>query len=133
LRGSKRGNLSALIIAGVWVEGLYLATQVSKQKADPKLQEKIGEQKIILADLIILLRNYSGDPMFKKYTEDFENIKNKYNDIKITYEMGEPQAVEENGMLTIKQTEKSVVHITDDQMKNITETIESVRNKLIKM
>jgi hypothetical protein len=133
LRENKRGSLSALIIAGAWIEGIYFATQISTSKPDVKLAERIGEQKIILADLMILIRNYSNDPSFKKYVDDFELIKSKFNDITITYEMGEPVPVEENGMLTIKQTEKSIVHISDEQMKEITKAIESVRNKLIKM
>lgn len=132
LRENKRGNLSALIIAGVWIEGLYLATQVAKNKPQQKLAEKIGEQKIILNDLMLLMRNYSSDPLFNKFVLDFEMIKNLFNDINITYEVGEPQTVEKNGMLTIVQTDKQVVLINDTQLKTITLGIEKVRNKLIK-
>jgi hypothetical protein len=133
LRIRKRGNLSALIVAGAWIEGIYITVQVAKDQPDPKLMEKIGEQKIILTDLMLLLSSYAKDPIFKNYVNEFKSIKSKFDDVNITYVSGEPQYIEENGMLTIKQTEKSIVNITDTQLKNITETIEGVRNRLIRM
>ena len=133
LRMRKRGSLSALIIAGAWIEGIYITVQVAKDQPDPKLMEKIGEQKIILTDLMLLLSSYAKDPIFKNYVNEFNSIKSKFDDVNITYITGEPQYIEENGMLTIKQTEKSVVNITDTQLKSITETVEGVRNRLIRM
>lgn len=133
LRMRKRGSLSALIIAGAWIEGIYITVQVAKEQPDPKLMEKVGEQKIILTDLMLLLTSYAKDPIFKNYVNEFKSIKSKFDDVNITYTSGEPQYIEENGMLTIKQTEKSIVNITDAQLKNITETVEGVRNRLIRM
>lgn len=133
LRERKRGNLSALIIAGAWIEGIYITSQVVKEQPDPKLTEKIGEQKIILGDLLTLLAMYAKDPIFKNYLNEYKNIKSKFDDVSITIEQGEPIPVEENGMLTIKQTSRSIVNITDKQLKDITETIEGVRNRLIRM
>jgi hypothetical protein len=60
-------------------------------------------------------------------------MKNDFNDVKITYEMGEPQAVEKDGMLTIVQNEKSIVHISKDQLKIIISTTEKIRNTLINL
>jgi hypothetical protein len=133
LRDNKRGNLSALIITGVWIEGLYLATQVAKERESDQLSERIGEQKLILADLMLVLKNYSADPYFAKLNASLEEMKNQFNDVKITYEMGEPEAVEKDGMLTIVQNEKSVVHISKDQLKVIISTTEKVRNNLISL
>jgi hypothetical protein len=133
LRERKRGNLSALIIAGAWIEGIYITSQVTKEQPDPKLVEKIGEQKIILGDLLTLLSMYAKDPIFKNYLNEFKNIKSKFDDVTITIEQGEPIPVEENGMLTIKQTSRSIVNMTDKQLKDISETIEGVRNRLIRM
>ena len=133
LRDNKRGNLSALIITGVWIEGLYLATQIAKERENDQLSERIGEQKLILADLMLVLKNYNSDPYFAKLNASLEEMKNEFNDIKITYEMGEPQAVEKDGMLTIVQNEKSIVHISKDQLKIIISTTEKIRNTLINL
>jgi hypothetical protein len=45
LRDNNRNNLSTLIVTGVWIEGLYLATQVYKDKPDKRIADRIGEQK----------------------------------------------------------------------------------------
>ncbi|MGC8802724.1 MAG: hypothetical protein ACP5PS_02985 [Bacteroidales bacterium] len=132
LRQRKRGNLSALIIAGAWLEGIYITIQVSKVKPDPKLLEKIGEQKIILTDLMTLLASYAKDPIFKNYVNEFNNIKAKFDEVTITYEQGEPVTVVENGMMTVVQKDKSIVHITTQQLNEISQTVESIRNRLIK-
>lgn len=132
LRQRKRGNLSALIIAGAWLEGIYITIQVSKIKPEPKLLEKIGEQKIILSDLMTLLASYAKDPIFKNYVNEFNTIKSKFDEVKITYEQGEPVTVIENGMMTVVQKDKSIVHLTAQQLNEISQTVEQIRNRLIR-
>jgi len=132
LRQRKRGNLSALIIAGAWLEGIYITIQVSKIKPEPKLLEKIGEQKIILSDLMTLLASYAKDPIFKNYVNEFNTIKSKFDEVKITYEQGEPVTVVENGMMTVVQKDRSVVHLTTQQLNEISQTVEQIRNRLIR-
>jgi len=133
LRDNKRGNLSALIITGVWIEGLYLATQVAAERESEALSERIGEQKLILGDLMLVLKNYNSDPYFAKLNTSLEEMKSEFSEVKITYEMGDPEAVEKDGMLTIVQNEKSVVHITKEQLKSIIAKTAKVRNELINL
>lgn len=132
LRERKRGNLSALIIAGAWIEGIYITVQVAKFRPDPKLMDKIGEQKIILNDLILLLGSYAKDPIFKNYLNEFKIIKSKFDEVTITYETGEPETIEVNGMITVKQNDKSNIHISADLLKDISSTVEDVRNRLVR-
>jgi len=42
-----------------------------------------------------------------------------------------PEMVEENGMLTIVQNDKSIIDISPEQLSSITATVEQVRNRLI--
>lgn len=131
LRKNKRGNLSALMIAGVWIEGLYLATQVAAETKNEQLAERIGEQKIVIGDLMLILGNYKNDKFIKETLKDLEEIKSLFNEIKITYEMGESEMIERDGMLVIVQNEKSIVHITDQQLDGLIKKTEEIRNKLI--
>lgn len=132
LRDNSRGHLSALMIMGVWIEGQYLATQVIKEYPDPALRDRIGEQKIILNDLIMLASPYCGrDPEFNVLCRDLQNIKDKYRDIRITYTLGEPETVEQDGGLVVKQTETSKVDMTDDQLAGIIEITKKIRDHLI--
>lgn len=132
LRDNNRGQLSALMIIGVWIEGQYLATQVMTEYPDPVLRDRIGEQKIILNDLLLLANPYcSRDAEFGELCRDLQSIKEKYRDVRITYTLGEPVTREVNGSLVVEQTETSVVDMTDEQLAGIIEITKTIRNKLI--
>jgi len=132
LRESDRGQLSALMITGVWIEGQYLATQVMASHPDPVLRDRIGEQKIILNDLLLLLDPWCGrDSEFKEICSDLQKIREAYSDIKISYRQGDPVTVEKNGGLIVTQTETSIVEMSDEQLSNIIQVTKTVRDKLI--
>jgi hypothetical protein len=132
LRNDDRGQLSALMIIGVWIEGQYLATQVAASYPDKMLTDRIGEQKIILNDLLLLISPYCNrDPEFQRLCKDMQDIKDKYRDIRISYTQGEPVSVEKDGGLTIKQTETSVVTMSQEQLKDVIEITKSIRDRLI--
>lgn len=132
LRDNGRGNLSSLIIIGMWLEGQYFATQVVGQYPNKQLRDRIGEQKIILNDLILLATPY------KSLNVDYgilcgylNDIKSAYDDVQITYTLGDPIREERNGGLVVTQTETSEVEMTDEQLENIIKITKSVRDKLI--
>ncbi|MCA1746508.1 MAG: hypothetical protein LC655_02345, partial [Bacteroidales bacterium] len=61
LQQTDRSNLSALMVAGVWIEGLYLATQVYDRSQVEELRNVIAEQKAILSNLLIIMNRYKSD------------------------------------------------------------------------
>lgn len=132
LRVNDRGSLSALMITGVWIEGQYLITQVVTNYPEKKIKDRIGEQKIILNDLLMLLRPYKDTS--KEYNSLYammEQFSAQYREVKITYTIGEPQTVEQNGRLVLIQKEESVVEMSDEQLKKIVALTMDIRNKLI--
>jgi hypothetical protein len=132
LRDNDRGQFSALMIIGVWLEGQYLATQVVDRYPDKKLFDRIGEQKIILNDLLMLVSPYRDrDQEFASLSNDLQNIKDKYRDVKITYTQGDPISVEKSGSLVVTQTETSMVSMSKEQLNGIIEITRDIRNKLI--
>ena len=132
LQKNSRGNLSILMVAGVWVEGLYLSTQFLKERPDEKrLAEDICEQKLMLDQLILILKNYGREQYIADMIAELTTIKNIYDGIRITVERGEPRPVEVDGMLTFVQTDVSTVHYTEEQIQAIITQSEVVRNKLI--
>jgi hypothetical protein len=133
LRTDNRSNLSTLMVTGVWIEGLYLATQVAKASPHPQLSERIGEQKIIMANLMLILENYKGDKQFGPIINELSDLKTEFNDVTITITKGEPESIEENGMLVIVQKDKSDVNITPERLNSIIEKTEKIRNKLISL
>jgi hypothetical protein len=131
LKKNKRSNLSALMVTGVYIEGLYLTTQVYKERPNKKIADNIGEQKNIFIQLLLILGNYKSDPYFASLITELETLKKELEPVKITIEKGEPQAIEENGMLRIVQTSKSIVDISPETIKKIITQTEIIRNKLI--
>lgn len=133
LRDDDRGQLSSLMIIGVWLEAQYLATQVVKRYPDEMLKDRIGEQKIILNDLILLLSPYCNrDIQYGGLCSDLQKIKEKYRNIRITYTLGEPISVEKDGGLVIEQTETSVVEMTEEQLTEVIDVTKDIRDKWIK-
>jgi len=128
LRKTGRSNLSALMIAGVWIEGLYLATQVARENNNEELRTMIGEQKLVLNDLLLVLNNYRNEVAIVRYINDLEIIKNAYDNVKITYNVGEPRTIEEDSMLTVVQSESSQVTMSEETLRQIIQLTQQVRN-----
>jgi hypothetical protein len=132
LESTRRGHISALVISGLWLEGMYLATQVAKDADHEELRESIGEQKIIMEDLFAVINKYKEEPGFDELISQFQLLKNEFDPVEITYEPGEPIMEEdENGMLVVTQTEKSMVNISDHQLERIIERTSDIRNHFI--
>jgi len=128
LRETDRSNLSALMIAGVWMESLFLATQVAVQNSNEDLKSMIGEQKLILNDLLLILNDHKNEEVINGYINDLEIIKSIYDDVKITYVVDEPQTIEKDGMLMVIQSEASNVMMSDQTLQKIIEVTEQLRN-----
>ncbi len=133
LRQSNRGNISSLIVTGMWIEGMYLAAQVAKDAPKENIVERIADQKLVLNDLILILKNYKSDENFAVLISQIEIIKKEYESVKITYEMGEPEAKEVDGMLIIVQNDKQHIDMSDETLASIIGAIEDVRTKIINL
>ena len=132
LRETNRPMLSAVIVAGLWVEGMYLTTRVAQISDHDKIRETIGEQKTILAFLNELLKVYGKDPSMAKFLLEIEKIKFLYDKVKITYELSDPEVVEVNGEITFVQHDKQVVDMSDETYNEIISSIQKLRSELTK-
>lgn len=132
LRETNRPMLSAVIVAGVWVEGAYLTSRVAQISDHSKIRETLGEQKTILVFLTKVLKVYEKDPNMAKFLSEIDKIKLLFDEVKITYEVGEPEMVEVNGELTFTQTDKQIVEMSDETYNKIIESIQQLRSDLTK-
>ncbi len=132
LRQSQMTHLSTAMVAGMWIEGLYLLTRAAAEQPEEELYERIGEQKIILNELIIMLRSHQrSHPGFAPLTAMLEGIKEEFDKVEIVYEVDEPQALERDGMLVVVQNQRSYVNIDRQQVTSITASAENIRNNII--
>ncbi len=134
LREKSRSNLSLLIITGGWLESLYLLTQVYEEtKGSENLEERIGEQKVIFNMLFSVVEVYKEDIYFKDLSNDFKEFKNIFDEIEITYIKAESETTIVNGRKTIIQKDESRIKITKEQIYQISQITEKIRNKLINL
>jgi hypothetical protein len=131
LRNQNRSNVSALIITGAWVEGLYIASDVIEKTKDEELISRLGEQKEIVDILYIILKNYEQHNDFKELITYIEDLKRLYKNVKITKEVVEPKTIEQDGMLIIVQDEISHVEVSPKDLGTIIEKIKEIRSYVV--
>ena len=132
LRSQNRGELSVLIVSGAWLEGLHIATQTMKAKANDELREKIGEQKIVLESLLKVLKMCDKIDYVKNVLTKYEKLNDLFANVKIEYIQGEPVTKIVDGQMIIEDSSTSKIIMTDAQLTEITALVESVRTDLLK-
>jgi len=133
LQTQNRANLSVLLLTGGWLEALHITCEVSKANPSNKeLQETIGEQKVILENIMLLLSFYKeSDQNMASLLKDMEELKKAFDKIIITYTYKESTFEIVNGVMVIKDNSSSTIQITPEDISNINTIADSIRNKII--
>ncbi len=132
LQDQKRSNLSILLLTGGWLEALHITCQVYQKNPDNVvLKEKIGEQKIILEQIQLLLSLYAGDPSITELSEQLNQLQGVFDQIEITTTYAESTFEEVDGVLMIVDNSTSSINITDQNIADITRLTSSIRSKII--
>jgi hypothetical protein len=133
LQTQNRSNLSVLFLTGGWVEALNILCEVAAANPDNKqLQETIGEQKIILENINLLLSFYKeSDQNMAALLTDMEELKKLYDKVNITYTYSESTFEIVDGVMVIKDNSSSAIQITPEDIASIKALITSIRNKII--
>lgn len=128
----ERSNIAILISAGTWIESLYILTH-AQTTADNReiINKRIGEQKKVLDNLLLLMNSYGQNSSFEELIEDLMTVKNEFDNVIITYQYAEPSVKETDGILVVVDNSRSRVEISNETIKNITDAIAEVRNKII--
>ncbi len=133
LQSQNRSNLSVLFLTGGWVEALNILSEVAAANPTNKeLQETIGEQKIILENIMLLLSFYKeSDQNMASLLTDMEELKKLYDKVNITYTYSESTFEIVDGVMVIKDNSSSTIQISQEDIANIKALISSIRNKII--
>lgn len=129
LRNNEQNEVGSLILAGGWVEGIYLAVNVANTTNNEDVIRRVGEQKSTIENLIKLLTPYYDKPGYTEFVDKLMDLSNTYEGIDITYTFAEPTTDAANKTTTINST--SEVKITPEQLKEITDKITAIRNDLV--
>jgi hypothetical protein len=129
LEEEDRQSISALIIVGGWIEGVYLSTQLARIAPNNEaLKLRIAEQKYSLTNLIGLLNSYEGDEVSQDILEELQELDALFNKITAVKTAGENQK-DENGVTTIGGSIK--LGMNDAILEEITAKIAEIRTDII--
>lgn len=130
LKENKQSSISGLVVAGGWIEGMYVSTKLAeKTENNTEIVSRIGEQKLTLDNLIAMLRGYE-DPEIKEVVADLNLLKEAFEPVVITYKRQAPTVDTESKVTTLNTT--STINITDEQLAVISEKIDGIRTKIVK-
>jgi hypothetical protein len=124
LEDGKQGPTLSLVVAGGWIESLYIATNLSKYSADSPVVERLADQKYTLDNLIEFLKKYESDASVASVLAQFVELQAEFNKI------GEKDAV---AVTSTDKTKKILggskeLALSAEQYKVIVEKIKSIRN-----
>ena len=132
LQSQNRSNLSVLLLIGGWVEAMEIICNVAVQNPQNReLTERIGEQKIILEQMVLLLSFYNEDQHISALLQEFQQLKTTFDNINITYTYKESTMEVVNGVAVIKDNSSTTINITEKDVTDIKNKISSIRRNII--
>ncbi len=133
LKENDRGSTAALIIAGGWIEGLYIAVNIVGEEGNynQEILTRIAEQKYSVDNLIELMSVYENeDEHIQDCLPKLVNLKSIFDGVEITYTKGEIITNPETKTTTI--TSKASVDITTEDLIKIRENVTKIRKEIVK-
>ncbi|MBX2897879.1 MAG: hypothetical protein KF763_20725 [Cyclobacteriaceae bacterium] len=132
LQSQSRDNLSVLLLTGGWVEAMQITCQTAvKNPKNKELQEKVGEQKIILEQILLLFSFYQSDSNMAALMTDLEKLKAAFEKVDISYTYKESTLEIINGVAVIKDNSSTTINITPENVEEIKNITNAIREKII--
>ena len=125
LEESKQGPTLALVVAGGWLESIFIAVNLAEYKANSPVIERLADQKYTLENLIEFLKKHESDANVAAVKADFDGLLAEFN--KITEKDAEAVKSKDGDKAKMLGGGKQLV-ITEDVYKAIVTKIKTVRN-----
>lgn len=119
-------DVSALVIAGGWIEALHLA--IHHADGNEALRMRIAEQKYSLNDLIKLFATYESQDNLSEVKADLDKLQAVFGEIEINKEKTET-STDENGTMVIGGA--SSVTMSDETLAKVKDSVATIRAKYI--
>ena len=123
LQNGKQGNVLALVVAGGYIESLYIVTNLVKYEANSPAIQRIADQKYTLENIIDFLKKYESDAAVVDAIKELSGLKAEFDKLKesTTGEIKGKEGVKILGGGT-------TIEMTAEQYKLISEKIKTIRN-----
>ncbi len=131
LQSQSRDNLSVLFLTGGWVVAMHVTCQTAvKNPTNLELREKVGEQKIVLEQILLLFSFYKDDANMAGLLADLESLKAAYDKVEISYTYKESTMQIVDGVAVIKDNSTTTINITPENVEEIKNVTNSIREKI---
>jgi len=132
LQTQGRANLSVLLLTGGWLEAVHITCNVAaNDPTNKELQEKIGEQKVILENIMLLLSFYQEiDQNMASLLNDMKQLQAAFEKVNITYTYKESSFEIVDGVMVIKDNSTTTIDITLEDIDSIRSITSSIRTKI---
>lgn len=130
LRENDRNEVGALILAGGWIESVYVLTQLVKNKQNREIINRIGEQKHPLDNLIeVLTPYYYKSSEYTDLIDKLIDLAYEFDGIIYTYSYKPPKIDVEKKIIYINSESRIV--ISEYHLNIITKKIEEIRTSIV--
>ena len=130
LKENDQSHISVLVLAGGFIEGMYVGTQVSKTVKDNKaIYARIGEFRGSLSNLIMLVSTVNEGGV-SDVLADLKSIKAVYDESAVTEEKATTSVDTTKKVMTIGG--KKNYTLSKEQIEKITNLVETIRTKITK-
>lgn len=119
-----QGTTLALMVAGGWIESLFIATNLSKYEANSPVVERLADQKYTLENLVEFLKKHEADAGVAAVKADFEGLLTEFNKIETKDVTGAGK--EEKGKKIMGGGQQLVM--SEAIYKAIVEKVKTIRN-----
>jgi hypothetical protein len=132
LQSQNRAHLSLLLLVGGWVEAMQLICQAAAiHRYDQQLIERVGEQKIILEQIVLLMSFYKNDVNMMSLLNDLEQLSELYSNVDIIHTYKDARIVVVNGVAVVEDNSTTTISITEKDAAVIKSKVNSIRSKII--
>lgn len=132
LQENQQSQIGALMLTGGWIEGLHLLLEVHQSSPKNIIKERIGEQKIVLEQLLHILSYYKEDQNILSLSKHLNELNEVFKTVEIKrIEGAETETRIVNGVIQVYDSSSTNVIISDEQIKQIKDKLSPLRNKII--
>lgn len=126
LESGQQGPTLALVVAGGWIESLFIATNLSnKYEEKSPVVARLADQKYTLDNLVEFLKKYESDAHVSSIIPQFQGLQAEF--AKITEKDASDADAKDSKGKKILGGGKDLI-MTADQFKAIVEKIKEIRN-----
>jgi len=129
LRENDNDAYAAMIVAGGWIEALYLASKITESNPDNiEIAERIASQKYSLNSLISLLSNYQNDVVVTEYILMLKGLKKSFDKFDIYYNQDNFELDTINKLIS---TSDYKINMSAEILKQINSTVSEIRSEIV--